>query len=77
MYLSDLIRNDIDAKIKATCIGKTVTISDENYNDITFKCKDVSFHDDDGNAWLVFIDDGDNEHLTDGQGIDIWFDILD
>ena len=77
MYLSDLIREIVTQKLRETCIGKTVSFSGEECGDQVILCKDVYFTDDDGNCWIVFIDQEGNEYYADGRGIDIYFEILD
>lgn len=74
MYLSDLIRDAVNAKLAETCVGKEVTISDVEKGAVTFTCKEATLGDDDGNCWIDFTDVNGNTYAADGQGIDIWFD---
>lgn len=75
MYLSDLIRDGINAKLKKTFTYKEVTINDVERGTVTFQCKEVRLVDDDGDCWLEFIDTNNNTYTAEGQGIDIWFDV--
>lgn len=77
MYLSELIENVVTSELKKTCCNKTVLITDLYDNDVTLKCKDVVFRHNDGDCWLEFIDIYDKTYLTEGQGIDIFFKVLD
>jgi len=74
MYLSDLIRPLVNKELKSKCIGRNVTFAHAG-NKITIVCKDVNFCDDDGDCWIEFTDENGEKYFTDGQGIDIWFDI--
>ena len=75
MYLSDLIREPINELLEKTFVGKSVTFSDENYSEVTIICAKCELGDDDGNVWLKFTDTEGNTYYTEGQGIDIWFEI--
>ena len=76
MYLSNIIEPLVTKALKEQCIGKKVTFR-PTYTEqtITILCKDVQFCSDDGDCWIKYIDQFDNEYLSDGQGIDIWFEI--
>lgn len=56
---------------------KIVNFFDENGEEQTIFCKDAQFEDDDGNCWIKFIDSNDQEYYVDGQGIDIYFEIVE
>lgn len=75
MYLSDLIRNVVTEELRKTCVGKYVRGTDIEGYDFTIKCKDAEFVDDDGNCWVKFTSEYDQEFYVDGQGIDIYFEI--
>lgn len=75
MYLPDLIREVVQEKLNETFLQKSVTIHDINKGEVTFICKTVEFQDDDGDCWLRLTDTDDVEYITDGQGIDIWFEV--
>lgn len=77
MYLSNLIRDVVTQKLRETCVGKRVYFSGDECGEQTILCKDVEFVEDDGNCWIKFIDDNDQEYYADGQGIDIYFEVLD
>lgn len=79
MYLSDIIKPLIDQKLKEMCVGKKVLIhpEEEDEKEITINCKSVEFGDDDGDCWLEFIDDQGKEYNVFGQGIDVYFKIVE
>ena len=79
MTLSDLIRTLVDQKLQEMCVGKKVLFyPEENNGDETIiTCKSVKFGDDDGDCWLEFIDSGDKKYTIVGQGIDIYFEIIE
>lgn len=81
MYLSTLVKPIINKELKEKCIGKKISfdVCDETYivDEMTIKCKDVEFCDDDGNCCIIFTDDNDQKYTIEGQGLDIWFDIED
>ena len=66
MYLSDVIEPLITQKLK-----------ENNEKEITINCKSVKFGDDDGDCWIEFIDDQNNEYNIFGQGIDIYFEVVE
>ena len=75
MYLSDIIEPLATAKLKEICVGKQVLFYDEDERVI--KCKDVYLECDDGDCEIIFIDENDEKHhIDDGQGIDIYFEIV-
>jgi len=60
------------------CGEKSIILPQENNRDETIiTCKSVKFGDDDGDCWLEFIDSGDKKYTVVGQGIDIYFEIMD
>ena len=77
MYLNDIIEPLITEKLREICVGKQVFFYDENANETLIECKDVYFESDDGNCWVYFIDKNGKEYISDGQGIDIYFEIKD
>lgn len=77
MYLNDIIEPLITEKLKEMCVGKQILFHDNYLNDeILVKCKDVYFESDDGDCWVIFIDEDNKEHMSFGQGIDIYFEIV-
>lgn len=78
MYLSDVIEPLLNQKLKEMCVGKKVLIHplENNNKETTINCKSVEFGDDDGDCWLEFTDENNNKYNVDGQGIDIYFEIL-
>lgn len=79
MYLSDVIRPLINQKLQEMCVGKKVSFfPEEDYeNETTITCKSVEFGDDDGDCWLEFIDENDKKYIIFGQGLDIYFEIVE
>jgi len=79
MYLSDVIEPLITQRLKEMCVDKKVLIHpiESNEKEITINCKSVKFGNDDGDCWLEFIDDQDNKYNVVGQGIDIYFEIVE
>ena len=79
MYLSDVIEPIITQRLKEMCVDKKVLIYpiENNEEEITINCKSVKFGDDDGDCWLEFIDNQNNEYNVFGQGIDIYFEIVE
>jgi hypothetical protein len=78
MYLDEIIEPLITEKLKEMCVGKQVMFYDgDTGKEKIIKCKDVYFASDDGDCWIVFIDENDKEHLDFDQGIDIYFEIKD
>lgn len=75
MYLSDLIREIVNDKVRETFIGKKVRFVDLDKGKVSITCKDASFLDDDGNCLVRLIDTENNEYFAVGQGIDIWYKI--
>ena len=79
MYLSDILESLVDQKLQEMCVGKKVLFyPEENNGDETIiTCKSVKFGDDDGDCWLEFTDMEDKKYIVFGQGIDIYFDIVE
>lgn len=79
MYLSDLIKPLITEELQKKCVGKKVSFyPEEDYKNLTtITCKSVEFSDDDGDCWLEFTDDNDKVYNVFGQGIDVYFDIIE
>ena len=79
MYLSDILESLVDQKLQEMCVGKKVSFYPEENNgdEIIITCKSVKFEDDDGDCWLEFIDSGDKKYTVVGQGIDIYFEIVE
>lgn len=75
MYLSDLIRPEINKILQEKCVGKKVLFYTEGEIETTITCKSVEFQDDDGYCWLRFTDLYDRKYIVYGQGIDIYFEI--
>lgn len=76
MYLSDLVEDVINAKLRASCIDKLITIPDDNPSGyITFICKSVTFSTDDGGTRLEFIDNYGKSFITESESIKIWFEL--
>lgn len=77
MYLSDIIEPLITEKLKEMCVRKRVVFYDESSGmRQIIKCKDVYFDSDDGDCAIIFVDEDDKEHITFGQGIDIYFEVI-
>lgn len=79
MYLSDILESLVDKKLQEMCVGKKVLFyPEENNGDKTIiTCKSVEFGDDDGDCWLEFTDSEDKKYIVVGQGIDIYFEIIE
>ena len=77
MYLSEIIEPLITEKLREMCVGKQIHFHDDYLNEILIKCKDVYFEYDEGDCWIIFIDEDNKEHMSFGQGIDIYFEIKD
>lgn len=57
--------------------GHYVKIEATDGKSYQFEIADVRLCDDDGDVWLEFKDNQNNEYIVDGQGTDIFFEILD
>jgi hypothetical protein len=79
MYLSDILKSLVDQKLQEICVGKRVLFYPEenNGNKTIITCKSVEFGDDDGDCWLEFTDSEDKKYTVIGQGIDIYFKIIE
>lgn len=79
MYLSEVIKPLIDKKLQEICINKKVSFyPEEDYNNlITITCKSVKFEEDDGDCWIKFTDENNNKYIVFGQGIDIYFEVIE
>lgn len=79
MYLSDILKSLVDQKLQEICVGKKVLFYPEenNENETIITCKSVEFGDDDGDCWLEFTDSEDKKYTVIGQGIDIYFEIIE
>ena len=79
MYLTDLVESLITKELKNKCIGKTVTFRNTlsvHYDQITIECHDVKFCADDGDCWIEFYDVAGQRYVANGDGLDIWFDVV-
>lgn len=57
--------------------GHHVEIEDIDGKSHQFEIADIRLGNDDGDVWLEFKDNQNNEYTVDGQGTDIYFEILD
>lgn len=79
MYLTDIVGSLITKKLKNKCIGENVTFHNalsRNCDEITIRCKDVKFNTDDGDCWITFFDEFGTKYIANGEGLDIWFEIV-